>query len=244
MTRKKKSLIFFIICCFCLTVTILTAFPANAQNSGPVAITGNIPLVIYNISVTGIDTSDATLSWQTNGAANSTIEYGTTSSYGSASSDALMVTNHSITLSGLSSNTIYHFQLVSANLAGDMYSSTDSTFQTLALPTPTPTTNGGGSNGGRSNGYASYGGVVEAPAPFPNLGPLLAPPMGPLNTPTQVPQEQPGVSGIQVQPAFGASTGVRSIAGWSIYILLLIVLAGLLIGGSLVYFDWDKKKRV
>jgi hypothetical protein len=197
---------------------------------------------MYNISVTGVDTSDSTFSWQTNGYANSTVEYGLTSSYGFVSSDVTVVTSHAITLNGLSPNTVYHYQLVSTTPGGESFSSNDSTFQTLALPTPT--TYGSGSNGGGGNGYASYGGVVEAPAPFPNLGPLLAPPMGSLNTPTPVPQEQPGASGTQVQPTFGPSTGAGSISGWDVYKLLLIVLAGLLVGGGLVYADWYKRRRV
>jgi len=106
---------------------------AYAGNAGAVVITARISLVGYNISATGTGTDSATITWNTNGDANSTVEYGTTSSYGSVGFDAVMGAGHSITLNGLSPYTIYHYRVVSTNLAGERYTSADSTFQTLAL---------------------------------------------------------------------------------------------------------------
>ncbi len=48
--------------------------------TGKVAISGNVRLVVYDITVTGIGTSHTTVSWKTNGNANSTVEYGPTTS--------------------------------------------------------------------------------------------------------------------------------------------------------------------
>ena len=121
-----------LICCL-LTVPALLSGPADgSQNSGTVALIGTIPLVAYNISVTGIDTSDATVFWETNGNANSTVEYGTTPGYGSVGFDAVMGTSHTITLNGLSSYTTYHYRIASTNLDGESYVSSDFTFQTSA----------------------------------------------------------------------------------------------------------------
>lgn len=54
--------------------------------------------------------STATITWTTDESATSTVNYGATSSYGSASTSASSGTSHSITLSGLSASTAYHFQ--------------------------------------------------------------------------------------------------------------------------------------
>ena len=122
-----------VICFFlCLTSGFLRA-PADAGNTGDVLITGTIPLIAYNISATGIGSDNATITWNTNGDANSTVEYGLTTSYGSIGFDTVMGISHTITLNGLSSHTVYHFRAVSTNLDGERYASADSTFQTLAL---------------------------------------------------------------------------------------------------------------
>ncbi len=82
MTARKKFLVFFIICCSLLTVPVLLSVPAGAlSTTGKVTITGNIPLVTYNPSVSGIDWYDAVVTWKTNENANSTVAYGTTTLY-------------------------------------------------------------------------------------------------------------------------------------------------------------------
>ena len=126
------------------------------------AITGIIPLVTYNISVTGIDWNNATVTWKTNDNANSTVGYGTTTSYGSFSTDGVMAKDHTISLYSLSPGTLYHYLVISVDLAGNRAASSDFTFTTTAIspvtvvPTVTPTANGG--DGGGTSGTAGSGG--------------------------------------------------------------------------------------
>ena len=90
----------------------------------------NSPPVITSIS-SGIpsDTS-ATVTWTTDEPATSQVNYGTTTGYGSASSSAALVTSHSITLTGLTAETTYHFQIQSTDSLANTATSSDQTFIT------------------------------------------------------------------------------------------------------------------
>lgn len=174
---EKKSFIFIIICCCLLTVPVILSGPAGALQSETVGITGNIPLVTYNVSVTGIDWTNAIVTWNTNENANSTVEYGTTTSYGSLSTDGIMAEDHTISLYSLSPGTVYHYQVISVDLAGNSAVSTDSTFTTTAITpvtviptTPTsapiflPYAGGSGGGGGGGGGKPPSGVPVALPA--------------------------------------------------------------------------------
>lgn len=102
--------------------------------SGPPDTT---PPVISNIQASGITTSAATITWTTDEASNSVVEYGLTASYGSSVSNANNVTTHSIPLTGLNANTLYHYRVKSTDGAGNPATSADNTFQTLPLPVST-----------------------------------------------------------------------------------------------------------
>src|SRR5207247_9221475 len=77
------------------------------------------------------------ITWQTNNAANSRVDYGTTTAYGSNVSDGALVTNHSLTLTGLTAGTTYHYRVTSVDQYGQSASSPDATFTTPAPP-PSP----------------------------------------------------------------------------------------------------------
>ena len=76
----------------------------------------------------------ATVTWTTNEAASSTVNYGANASYGTASTSASLVTSHSIILSGLSASTAYHFQVGGADASGNISTSSDLVFTTTAPP--------------------------------------------------------------------------------------------------------------
>jgi hypothetical protein len=102
------------------------------------------PPVISSISVSAITHDSATVTWTTNEAANSQVEYGPTTSYGSLSNlNTSLVTSHSVNLSGLLANTTYHFRVKSRDAAGNLAVSSDYTFSTPnpADITPSPPTN-------------------------------------------------------------------------------------------------------
>jgi hypothetical protein len=106
--------------------------PVLQQFTLTAAIGGS--LSIYNVaSTTGAAT--ATISWDTNIEATSTLEYGTTTAYGQATSSDISTTNHSFTIGGLDDSTTYHFK-ISAGSGEEFASSSGFTFTTLDITTP------------------------------------------------------------------------------------------------------------
>ena len=163
MTAKKKSLVFIIFFCCLLTVPVFLSGPAaGAVTSGAVAISGTIPLVTYNVSVSGIDWTNAIVTWQTNENANSTVAYGTTTSYGSLITNGGMTGSHTISLYNLTPGTVYHYIVISFDPAGNRAVSTDLTFTTTSpSPTVVPTPNGGAGGGGGGGRYGTFTGVFR-----------------------------------------------------------------------------------
>jgi uncharacterized repeat protein (TIGR02543 family) len=97
---------------------------------------GGTPPVISQIQATPQSTS-ALIQWTTDVPATSRVNYGLTTSYelGNVSNPTL-TTTHAITLTGLTAATLYHFQVVSANSAGNTATSADATFTTAQGPPP------------------------------------------------------------------------------------------------------------
>lgn len=92
------------------------------------------PPQITDVQVTTVTANSATITWTTNAPATSQVRYGLTSAYGSQTAlDSTLVTNHSVTVTGLASLTTYHFQAVSTNAYGSSQSS-DATFKTTGPP--------------------------------------------------------------------------------------------------------------
>lgn len=97
--------------------------------------------VITNVVASAITSGSATITWTTDVPADSLVEYGLTTAYGSTS--ALYPTlagSHSVTLGALQSNTLYHFRVRSTTAAGSTNVSTDQTLQT-AVPPPVTLSN-------------------------------------------------------------------------------------------------------
>lgn len=70
----------------------------------PVAITSGP-------AVSGITQNSAQITWSTNPAGNSVVEYGPTAAYGQMVSNPAVVANHSITLTGLAAGSVYHYRV-------------------------------------------------------------------------------------------------------------------------------------
>jgi beta-lactamase superfamily II metal-dependent hydrolase len=104
--------------------------------SGPPDTT---PPVISNVLSSSITASSALITWTTDEASNSTVEYGLTTAYGSIASNATNVTSHSIALNTLSANTLYHYRVKSADAAGNTATSVDHSFQTGSSTDYAPT---------------------------------------------------------------------------------------------------------
>ena len=78
--------------------------------------------IISNVQAVSITASSATIVWTTDEPSNSQVNYGTTTSYSNTFPAAVNatdnVTNHSVTVSGLASGTLYHYQAMSSNAIG------------------------------------------------------------------------------------------------------------------------------
>jgi len=95
------------------------------------AISPTLP-IISAVTSSSITTSSATITWTTDVSSNSIVDYGTTVSYVSEASSTNTVTSHSINLSGLNPNTLYHFTVRSTDASGNTGTTRDSTFTTAA----------------------------------------------------------------------------------------------------------------
>ena len=104
------------------------------------------PVITFTSStdISSVTDSSAVISWTTDEAATSRVDYGTDTSYGSNEVNANYNTNHSITLSNLLPSTTYYLKItsvdnsISANSAMDDNSTAGYTFTTLASSDTTP----------------------------------------------------------------------------------------------------------
>lgn len=96
---------------------------------------------LSSVSASSVTESGATITWSSNEASDSQVEYGLTASYGNQTSlNSSLVTSHSVSLSSLSSNTTYHYRVKSRDAAGNLATSGDALFTTQAASQQTPTT--------------------------------------------------------------------------------------------------------
>src|SRR2546426_866723 len=77
-------------------------------------------LDITNVQAASTTTSTSQVVWTTNVAADSAVDYGTSTSYGSSTPvSSAMVTSHQVTLSGLAAGTTYYYQVSSTDSKGN-----------------------------------------------------------------------------------------------------------------------------
>lgn len=97
--------------------TSISGHPDNSSNNGVSDVLGTS------------SNSSATITWNSDYPTSSYVYYGTTSGYGNVSNyDSAQTQEHSVTLTGLSSNTGYHFQVAGTDSSGSSVWSADSTF--------------------------------------------------------------------------------------------------------------------
>lgn len=86
---------------------------------------------ISNIEVIDATAEDAVVTWETDQPSTSQVEYGTDSNYGALTpKDTNLKKIHSVTLTGLSHSTVYHFRVISANSLNMTTNSDDRSFAT------------------------------------------------------------------------------------------------------------------
>ena len=91
------------------------------------------PPIISNVQIINITEDSATVTWLTNEAATSIVDYGFTLSYEKGSVNVVeYVTFHSLDLINLEPDTLYHLRVISRDASGNMSVSGDYTFRTLS----------------------------------------------------------------------------------------------------------------
>src|SRR5437870_1910700 len=113
----------------------------NTATSAAVSVTvDNTPPIISSVSAFNISSSQATITWATNQASDSQVEYGLTTAYGSSTPlNSSLLTAHAVTLTGLLASNTYHYRVQSRDAAGTLATSADFTLTTLiAVPDITP----------------------------------------------------------------------------------------------------------
>jgi concanavalin A-like lectin/glucanase superfamily protein/Big-like domain-containing protein/purple acid phosphatase-like protein len=112
-----------------------TSVRISAQATGP----DTVAPVISSVGASGVTGSSATVSWATNEPADSQVEYGVTTGYGSSTPlQASYVTSHTVLVSGLAPATVYHYRVRSSDAAGNPAASGDATFTTTVSDTEAP----------------------------------------------------------------------------------------------------------
>ncbi len=113
------------------------SFTGTMTAGQTVTVNGSISLQAPTLNTpapVGISVNSVTITWTTDQAADSLVSYGTTTSYGSSASDPALTRSHSLTLTGLSQGTTYHFKASSTNSHGFSSSSADGVFTTVTPP--------------------------------------------------------------------------------------------------------------
>ncbi len=181
MQVKRRIALFALL----TTCTLLQTAPIMAENT---AVTGIVPLVIYEVSVPNTQTTSATISWKTNGNATSQVFYdrafhdNVTGYFFRTDETAGLVSQHSVSIAALLSSTVYHYRVRSAMPGTDFVAvSDDYTFVTLSETIIT----GGEGGGGAAPASSPTATPVAIPSNFDRLPPEEAAAIVEKMTPTQ-----------------------------------------------------------
>jgi len=114
-------------------------FYLEFENADPVGSTPDATApVISDITEYKTDTT-ATIEWTTDEGANSNVDYGTTTGYGTTVSESGLRTAHSLEITGLTASTEYNYQIRSSDAVPNERTSANGTFTTNAAATVTVT---------------------------------------------------------------------------------------------------------
>src|SRR5690606_16064294 len=120
------------------------------------------------------------VTWTTDEASSSQVEYGLTTSYGSTTTEAdtsPRVTSHSVTVSSLLPCTVYHYRVISKDASANTATGSDGTFSTtgcsgsagITQNSTTPLVFGVGGSASLTSGSANLGLTVPANATGTNV---------------------------------------------------------------------------
>ncbi len=196
------------------------------------------PPIISNVRVIDVTQNTVMLGWDTDESTNESIDYGTSTSYGSVFTNAAFATSHSVLLTGLSSGTQYHYRINACDAQCNCAQSSDYAFTTIGGGTT-----GGGGGGGGGGAGGGGGGTLPSPTLTVTATPTASPTSGasPSPSPTVAatiagtiaasPTVAATIAGtIAVSPTLSAGTGLVTASSfnyglWGGIALLLILLA-------------------
>lgn len=119
-----------------------------ASSASNAVIPADTTAPVLSSVAASVSSTGATITWTTNELASTYVNYGTTSGYGTTTTEvdtSPRVTSHSVVISGLETCTTYHYRVNSKDAALNLATGSDKTFKTTgcplptATPTPTPT---------------------------------------------------------------------------------------------------------
>ncbi|MGB9587436.1 MAG: fibronectin type III domain-containing protein [Armatimonadota bacterium] len=90
--------------------------------------------IIAGPTASNVTSNSATITWTTDVVSDSRVDYGSTTSYGQVVTNPSLVVTHSVTLTGLSPSTTYHYKVTSSVTGYNPAVSADFTFTTQAAP--------------------------------------------------------------------------------------------------------------
>lgn len=117
-------------------VALLAIQPALAQTNTSTDITKP---TISGVTFGSVKATTAVVSWMTNEPATSYVDFGLTEVYDKTLGEGSYVTTHSVTLLGMTAETLYHFRVRSKDAAGNETVSTDTILPTIASTVNTNT---------------------------------------------------------------------------------------------------------
>jgi hypothetical protein len=116
------------------TLTAVARDAAGNLGSATVTVTvanDTTAPVVSGVLASSITPKGATITWTTDEASTSQVEYGRTTAYGSLTAlNGALVTSHRVTLTGLAPSRLYHIRVRSRDAAGNLSTSADYTFKT------------------------------------------------------------------------------------------------------------------
>jgi hypothetical protein len=120
------AIVFALVLLIAAAALVLAHTLAPSENNG---------LLISSIDSTTPTETSVTLTWTTNAPSDSQVVFGPTLSPGSQTiEDPALVTSHAVRLDGLSSSTLYHYQVISRTPEGQVSASAAHAFMTLVPP--------------------------------------------------------------------------------------------------------------
>jgi len=101
----------------------------------PPVINDTTPPIISKVQSKVLSGTSAIITWDTDELSNSIVKYGTTTSLGSTQINASYVRSHSVTLTGLTSDTQYYFEVQSTDASGNTaIENNNGSYYTFTIP--------------------------------------------------------------------------------------------------------------